>query len=244
MGVWFDQEYEPSILALDKGQRTSIVQAFCGALRQAGWQCGLYCSRDWLNTKLDAAALAGTEIWVAAYTGGEGPGQVALPYGIWQYAGGSGRWPGVDGPCDLDLAYKDYPALMRAQGLCGFTKEDEQMGFEPITGKVLRCTSAAKPKCEIFSAPDVEAACGALELGQSYPITARGDEVQVGGMAGAWYMIEADGAEVYCLALPDGRCVVEDKPASATLGEVTGLTGKDLAAVGHIIRAMGGRAEV
>lgn len=112
MGLWFDQEYEPCILALTNAQRTAIVRTFCSEVeRLTGKNCGLYCSRDWINTKLDAAQLTGTELWVAAYTGTDSPGSVALPYGIWQYVGGAGSWPGVDGPCDLNICYKDYPAL-------------------------------------------------------------------------------------------------------------------------------------
>lgn len=112
MGLWFDQEYEPGILALTNARRTAIVQAFCAEVqRLTAKNCGLYCSRDWINTKLNAAQLAGTELWVAAYTGTESPGSVALPYGIWQHKGSAGTWPGVDGPCDLDICYKDYPAL-------------------------------------------------------------------------------------------------------------------------------------
>lgn len=112
MGLWFDQEYEPGILALTNARRTDIVRAFCAeAERLTGQSCGLYCSRDWINTKLDADKLRGIELWVAAYTGKDSPGSVALPWGIWQYKGSAGSWPGVDGPCDLNVCCKDYPAL-------------------------------------------------------------------------------------------------------------------------------------
>ena len=104
MGLWFDQEYEPGILALTNAQRTEIVQAFCAEVqKRTGQVCGLYCSRDWINTKLDADQLCGTPLWVAAYTGRDGPGRTALPWTIWQYQGGSGRCPGVDGPVDRNI---------------------------------------------------------------------------------------------------------------------------------------------
>ena len=153
MGLWMDQEYEPEILALTNAQRTEIVQAFTAEIeRLTGTSCGLYCSRDWINSKLDADKLYGVELWVAAYTGTDSPGQVALPYGIWQTDGGkTGRCPGVDGEVDLDVCYKNYPG------------------------------------------------------GQTVP-------------------------------------AVPDKP-TCTLAELTGLTGKDLDAVSHIIRVLGGRVE-
>ena len=86
------------------------------------------------------------------------------------------------------------------------------MAFEPVTGKQLRCTSAASPKCETFSAPDINASLGALELGQVCKITAKGGTIDLAGMTGTWYKILNGTAEVYCLDLPDGRCVVEDAP--------------------------------
>ena len=91
-------------------------------------------------------------------------------------------------------------------------KEDNPMEFIKIDGKVLRCTSAAKPKCETFSTPDVNASLGVLELGESYEIIAKGPSITVASMTGTWYKILVDGSEVYCLDLPDGRCVVEDMP--------------------------------
>ena len=121
--VWFDQEYEPSIKALTKQQRTDIIRAFCETLEAAGYYTGLYCSRDWLQNWLYPAQLKAYDIWVAAY--GSSPGRVPLPYGMWQRSS-SGRVSGISGNVDLDTAYKDYPAIIKRAGLNGFSKDPTQ----------------------------------------------------------------------------------------------------------------------
>lgn len=115
--VWFDQEYEPGIKALTSQQRTDLVRVFCAELEEQGYYTGLYCSRDWLEHWVLPDQLKALDIWVAAY--GSTPGNVPLPYGIWQYSG-TGQVPGIAGPVDLDTAYKDYPAIIRRAGLNGF----------------------------------------------------------------------------------------------------------------------------
>lgn len=42
-------------------------------------------------------------------------------YGMWQYTS-SGKTGGITGNTDMDLAFKDYPNIMRANGLNGFSK--------------------------------------------------------------------------------------------------------------------------
>lgn len=115
--VWFDQEYEPGIKALTNEQRTEIVKAFCKDLEAAGYYTGLYCSRDWLENYVNADDLKQFDIWVAAY--GSTPGNVPLPYGIWQYSS-TGKVPGISGNVDLDIAYKNYPSIIQKAKLNGF----------------------------------------------------------------------------------------------------------------------------
>lgn len=115
--IWFDQEYEPKIKALTNEQRTEIVKAFCDELEKAGYYTGLYCSRDWLQNYLIYEELAKYDIWVAAY--GSTPGNVPLPYGMWQYSS-TGKTPGISGNVDQDIAYKNYPNIMTKNHLNGF----------------------------------------------------------------------------------------------------------------------------
>ena len=97
--LFFDQEYEPAILAQTTAGRTACVQRFCAAVQAAGYRPGLYASKNWLETKLDMAALAGLPVWVAQYAAAC---TYAGPYVLWQ-TGSSGRVPGISGPVDTNL---------------------------------------------------------------------------------------------------------------------------------------------
>lgn len=108
LGVWFDQEYERKILALSNAKRTRLIWIFLEKLRAAGYCCGLYCSEDWIKTKVDAAALAGVDLWLARY--GTHPA-VRPGLCLWQYSS-TGRVAGVVGNVDLDELF----ALPQAAG--------------------------------------------------------------------------------------------------------------------------------
>ena len=97
--LFFDQEYEPAILAQTTAGRTACVQRFCAAVQAAGYRPGLYASKNWLETRLDMAALAGLPVWVAQYAAAC---TYAGPYVLWQ-TGSSGRVPGISGPVDTNL---------------------------------------------------------------------------------------------------------------------------------------------
>ena len=143
-------------------------------------------------------------IWLADYRANYNKD---IPRDMHQYTS-SGTVAGITGRVDCNNLFRDFPGEI--------SKEDKPMSFDPITGKVLRCTSAENPKCETFNSADINDSLGVLELDKTYTITARGGTIQLAGMTGTWYKIIADGAEVYCLELPDGRCVVEDAPAAGT----------------------------
>lgn len=106
MGVWFDQEYEPGILALTNAQRTSIVKAFLTRIRQAGYTAGLYCSADWLRSRLTTSQFTGENLWIAHYASTL---NAALPVNIWQYTD-TGRVAGVSGNVDLDRLLREVAA--------------------------------------------------------------------------------------------------------------------------------------
>jgi GH25 family lysozyme M1 (1,4-beta-N-acetylmuramidase) len=102
LGVWFDQEYVPAILALDNAERTATVQAFLETVRQAGCTAGLYCSADWLKNKLETEKFAGENLWVAQYADAL---DAPLRANLWQYTG-SGSAAGVAGQVDRDVLYE------------------------------------------------------------------------------------------------------------------------------------------
>lgn len=131
MPLVYDMEYEPGILALDNATRTAMVKAFLGELEAAGYYAMLYCSTNFLKTKLNYNELTSYDIWAAQY----GPScNSPLPYGIWQYSS-TGSVPGISGNVDLDIVYKDYPQIIKNAGLNGWPKtEGNQPGGDGETG--------------------------------------------------------------------------------------------------------------
>ncbi len=133
--IYFDLE-EPSQFELGKKICSDMVQAFCDEIEKAGYYSGLYCSTSYLDSHISDSIKNRYAIWVAqyndkcTYTG---------DYGIWQHsvAGhpeydftNTGSIPGVDGQCDLDYAYVDYPTIIKNAGLNGFSKPDSKSDIE------------------------------------------------------------------------------------------------------------------
>ena len=92
---------------------TEICKAFLDEVEQAGYYAMLYCSKDFLDSYLYPAQLTAYDKWIAQYAG---KCTCKHPYGIWQHTG-SGRVGGIVGDVDRDIAYKDYPAIIRRAGL-------------------------------------------------------------------------------------------------------------------------------
>lgn len=140
--VYFDQEYEPAIKALSKAKRTAIVKAALETLEDAGYYAGLYCSRDWLNNWLDFAQLSAYDVWIADYTSAE-PSPAKLPYGMRQVdSKNSFGVPGFGGSLDCDVAYKDYPGIIKGAGLNGWKKTETN---KPAADKPSGCTLTIGP---------------------------------------------------------------------------------------------------
>ena len=88
--------------ALDTKTRTAVCLAFCETIRRAGYEAGIYASRNWFNKNIDTAVLTDDiYIWLAEY------GDAVTydkKYHIWQYTS-SGRVLGIEGRVDLNLSY-------------------------------------------------------------------------------------------------------------------------------------------
>lgn len=112
--VVFDIE-DKEQLKLNNRQRTDIVKAFCQTIENAGYYVMIYCNLNWWNTYLYKDELARYDLWLAQW-GVDAP---SVSCGIWQYSE-SGKVNGISGNVDLDIAYKDYPMLMKIKGCNGF----------------------------------------------------------------------------------------------------------------------------
>lgn len=126
-------------------QNVAICKAFLGEIERAGYYAMLYTYTSFADNYLDMKALSAHDLWIADYRGYVG---YKGPYGIWQHSSG-GSVPGVSSArCDLNIAYRDYPAIIKAAGLNG-------LGAPPAP--------APAPEPEEPQPPADHAACAARE---------------------------------------------------------------------------------
>lgn len=95
---------------------TSMTEAFCEEIANAGYIPVVYSYASFLNSCLDMSALSKYPVWVAhvdtdkpAYSG---------TYFLWQYSW-KGSISGIDGDVDMDHCYVDFDAYTRKFGLNG-----------------------------------------------------------------------------------------------------------------------------
>lgn len=94
--------------------RTEMILAFLKKLNDAGYYTGVYANANWFNNYLDEAALAQKhETWLAAWPDTKEPTKdYSSRCGLWQYTD-QGKVDGINGNVDLDVAYKDYPTIIK-----------------------------------------------------------------------------------------------------------------------------------
>lgn len=116
--VYLDWELPP---AGERLQSTLAARAFCDVMEKAGYYVGIYASDvSGFKERLMLKDLSEYDIWVASY--GAPPSYVKAfraAYGMWQYSS-SGTIAGISGNVDLDIAYYDFPTIMRANNLNGY----------------------------------------------------------------------------------------------------------------------------
>lgn len=103
---------------LTPAQMADICVAWLEKVQAAGYYVMLYSMASWLKYKLTDNRLAGYDRWVAH-------ADVTEPMvegGIWQYTW-TGKVGGIQGDVDLNHAYKDYPTIIKAAGLNGWSKQ-------------------------------------------------------------------------------------------------------------------------
>lgn len=103
---------------MSKADNSAICAAFLSTIQRSGYYGLLYTYTSFAQNYLDMTALPEWDVWIAQYANSV---TYKGTYGIWQYkgdvAGFVGSCPGVTGACDLNVAYKDYAALIAAAGL-------------------------------------------------------------------------------------------------------------------------------
>lgn len=116
--VYYDLE-DKTTAVLGKVINTQMVKAFCGALEKAGYFAGLYSYTSYMRSYLDWKELAKLyTIWLADY---RTIYDKEIPRDMHQYTS-SGAWNGINGRVDTNNCIKDFPSIIKAAGLNGYTK--------------------------------------------------------------------------------------------------------------------------
>lgn len=118
--VVFDLEYDTIDYAkkkgitIDKAMASKMVEAFCSTIEKAGYYAMNYANLDYLRNMFDPGLRTKYDLWYAQYAS-EVNSQVGS-VGIWQYTS-SGKVDGISGNVDMNIAYKDYKAIISKAGL-------------------------------------------------------------------------------------------------------------------------------
>lgn len=122
--IAFDYEYESIAYAKQQGINPtnalidSIARGFMDSLHGEGWFANLYTNNDFIRSgKFSSATIQAYDIWLADYSG-----EPDYPCGI-QQTGSKGTVMGISGNVDMNIAYKDYPAIIQAGGYNGYEKQ-------------------------------------------------------------------------------------------------------------------------
>lgn len=116
--VAFDIE-DHSQMYLGKDRITDIIMTFCERVQAAGYYVSLYTNLNWISNRIDMSRAKAFDVWLAqwndkpTYTGS---------FGMWQYTS-SGSVSGISGNVDMNIAYYDYPSIIKAAGLNGFSAD-------------------------------------------------------------------------------------------------------------------------
>jgi len=100
-------------LDLPKEKLVEIVKYYCEKIEKAGYYVGIYASLSTLTNQLNSRELDSFDKWVAEWNKD------------FNYKGSSGMWqntdndriPGINTRVDGDIAFYDYPTIIRQSGL-------------------------------------------------------------------------------------------------------------------------------
>lgn len=98
--------------------RTEAVKGFCDEIEKAGYFAQIYCSESWYKTQLIPNDLKAYDFWIANWTK-----KPSVECGMWQYSE-KGQVNGIKGNTDMNYAYKDYPSIMKENGLNGYGNDE------------------------------------------------------------------------------------------------------------------------
>ena len=117
MPIYIDVE-DAKWQAGKKKKVTDAIIAFCETLEKKGYYVGVYASLSWLNNQIDTSRLKNYTKWVACWTSKK-PSFNYDGFDLWQNSD-SGKIAGKQ--IDTDIAYKDFPSIIKSKGYNGYKK--------------------------------------------------------------------------------------------------------------------------
>lgn len=117
--VVFDIE-ESATYNLGRNTVSEIIKTFCSIVEAAGYYVSVYTNKNWLDHVVSDEVKSKYDTWLAQWT--STPSYVG-PYGMWQYTS-SGTVDGISGRVDMDIAYKNYPEIIKRNQLNGWSGAD------------------------------------------------------------------------------------------------------------------------
>ena len=130
--ICFDFEYDSVNYAKKKGVTitkelaTAIADAFLNEVEKAGYYAMNYTNKDYLTRMFDMSKLKKYDLWYAYWSSKCDRDDA----GIWQYTS-DGKVDGISGRVDMNIAYKDYPAIIREKGLNRLNKDELSSRVDP-----------------------------------------------------------------------------------------------------------------
>lgn len=131
MPLVFDFEENKRNSGKLKDDNTDIILAVMRTWEAAGYYAMYYTYKAFAENALDLDRLSPHDCWIAHYTTAAMTSYKG-PFGIWQYSS-KGRVSGIAGDVDLNKAFRDYPAIIRAKGLNRLNVVD--ITFDDITAE-------------------------------------------------------------------------------------------------------------
>lgn len=103
---------------LDTADRIKYHKAFLETIASAGYETGLYASKNWLNNRLDMTQMSQYKVWLAEYA--DVPTYDEY-FHMWQYTS-KGTVNGIETKVDLNLSYMNIDtSINHAKGAAGYS---------------------------------------------------------------------------------------------------------------------------
>ena len=103
---------------LDAEERLRYHKAFLETIASAGYEAGVYASKNWFNDRLDVTQLSQYKIWLAEYA--DVPSYDKY-YDMWQYTS-KGTVDGIETRVDLDMSFMNIDtSINHAKGASGYS---------------------------------------------------------------------------------------------------------------------------